>query len=237
MGKEELEHYLAEGLSLEQIAGRIGRHPSTVGYHLKKHGLVALGRETHAPNGKVDPEKLRSLIEAGVTIREAAAELDVGYSTIRRWLKCLELETQSVQRRRAAKNARANGLHGVTRVCPKHGRTLFVSRPEGGYRCGKCRMAAVGRWRRRVKARLVTRAGGSCEICGYSRHYGALQFHHRDPKTKEFSISRNGTTRSYAEVSREADKCALLCANCHAEVEAGVVSLPSAIAPLRLRAT
>jgi transposase len=237
MMKEELEAYLAEGLSLEQIAERIGRHPSTVSYHLKRHGMAALGRERHAPNGKVDSAKLRRLIEGGATIREAARELDVGYSTVRHWLKRLGLETQTLRRREADKNARAKGAHGVTRVCPKHGKTIFVSRPEGGYRCGKCRMAAVGRWRRRVKERLVLRAGGRCQLCGYDRYYGALQFHHRNPEEKEFSISRNGTTRSYAEVCAEADKCALLCANCHAEVEAGVITLPSREASLRLGAT
>jgi transposase len=237
MTKEELEGYLAEGLSLEQIAERIGRHPSTVSYHLKKHGLKAIGHDVHAPNQKVEPVRLRELIGSGMTIREVARELDVGYSTVRYWLKRLDLETQTVRRRKEDKQARANGIRGVQRICPKHGRTIFVSRPEGGFRCGRCRVAAVGKWRRRVKERLVQRAGGECEICGYSRYYGALQFHHIDPGSKEFSISRNGTTRSFDEVCAEADKCVLLCANCHAEVEAGAADLSSRQAPLRLLST
>jgi transposase len=236
MHKEFLEQCLAEGLSLEQIAEQIGRHPSTVSYHLKKHGLTALGRDKHSPNGKVDPERLRQLIEAGMTIREVAAELGVGYSTVRHWLKRLGLETATVQRRREEKQARATGMLGVKRVCPKHGRTIFVIRPDRGYRCGKCRVAAVSAWRRRVKRRLVQQAGGACKLCGYNRYAGALQFHHVDANSKEFSISRNGTTRSWAELSAEADKCALLCANCHAEVEAGVVDLPPRQPSLRLRA-
>jgi transposase len=237
MTKEELQGYLAEALSMEQIAERIGRHPSTVSYWLKKHGLKALGHDKHSPNGKVDPVQLRRVIEAGATIREAAMELDVGYSTIRHWLKRLGLETETVRRRRAEKEARASGKLGVTRVCPKHGTTIFVVRTEGGFRCGKCRIAAVSEHRRRVKRRLVERAGGACELCGYNRYDGALQFHHRDPDLKEFSISRNGITRSWSELCEEADKCALLCANCHAEVEAGVVELPPTELPLRLLAT
>ncbi len=38
MSKGELQGYLAQGLSLEQIGRRVGRNPSTISYHLKKHG-------------------------------------------------------------------------------------------------------------------------------------------------------------------------------------------------------
>lgn len=128
MTKEQRDNYLAEGLSVEQIAERIGRHPSTVTYWLKKHNLKPLGHDRHSPNGKVDPERLRRLIDAGATIREAAAELSVAYSTVRHWLKRLDLETETVRRRRDEKRARANGRLGVMRVCPKHGKTIYSTR-------------------------------------------------------------------------------------------------------------
>jgi transposase len=237
MRKDFLERALAEGLSLEQIGERIGRNASTVSYHLKRHGLTPLGAERHTPSGKVDPERLRRLISEGATVRSAAAKLGVSYSTVRHWLKRLGLETAATVERRHARAARAKGAHGVVRVCPKHGRVTFVSRPDGGYRCGKCRMAAVSEWRRRVKRRLVERAGGKCELCGYNDHLAALHFHHVDPASKAFSISREGTTRSYAEVEAEADKCVLVCANCHAKIEAGVVEVPIEQLPLRLDPT
>ena len=74
--------------------------------------------------------------------------------------------------------------------------------------------------------RLVRWAGGACAICGYDRYVGALQFHHLDPAAKSFAINRDGATRSFAERRAEAGKCVLLCANCHAEVEGGVSSVP-----------
>jgi transposase len=237
MEKEFLERFLAEGLSVEQIAERIGRHPSTVSYHLKKHGLSPLGHNKHTPNGKVDPKRLGELVDNGASIREAADKLGVSYSTVRHWLKRLGLETRSAGRRREQKEARANGLLGIHRVCPKHGKTLFVSRPDGGFRCAKCRIAAVVDWRRRLKRRLVERAGGACEICAYDRYDGALQFHHVDAELKQFEISRYPSSRSWAELCDEADKCALLCANCHAEVEAGMVELPPRDVPLMLHGT
>jgi DNA-binding CsgD family transcriptional regulator len=237
MKKEFLEKCLDEGPSLDQIAERIGRHPSTVSYHLTKHGLTPVGHDVHAPNGKVDPQRLAQLISEGATVREAAAELGVGYSTIRHWLKRLNLETAATKRRKEyRRRIETEGSHGIQLACSKHGQTTFVSRPDGGYRCGKCRMEAVSEWRRRVKLRLIERAGGGCEICGYDRHQGALQFHHVAPEEKMFSISRAGTTRSYAEVKAEADKCVLLCANCHAEIESGKAELPTDLS-LRLLAS
>jgi hypothetical protein len=76
-----------------------------------------------------------------------------------------------------------------------------------------------------VKDALVAEAGGSCVLCGYSRCLAALEFHHLDPAAKRFSLAGRGVTRSLARAREEARKCVLLCANCHAEVEAGVRTL------------
>jgi hypothetical protein len=81
-----------------------------------------------------------------------------------------------------------------------------------------------------VKATLVSEAGGACQLCGYSRWIGALQFHHVDPAEKEFHIALRGVARSLARARAEAQKCVLLCANCHAEVEGGGVTLPVELA-------
>jgi hypothetical protein len=53
----------------------------------------------------------------------------------------------------------------------------------------------------------------------------ALEFHHVAPDDKRFSLSHRGVTRSIARARAEASKCVLLCANCHAEVEAGIAKL------------
>ena len=79
---------------------------------------------------------------------------------------------------------------------------------------------AVVEWRRRTKVRLVELHGGRCIRCGYARHVAALVFHHRDPRTKAFSISGEGVPRAWPRLVEEAAKCDLLCANCHREVHA-----------------
>ncbi len=66
-------------------------------------------------------------------------------------------------------------------------------------------------------------------ICGYNRSVVALEFHHLDPKQKDFGVAQRGITRAIEQVRREVEKCVLLCSNCHAEVERGVTKLPEAI--------
>jgi hypothetical protein len=87
-------------------------------------------------------------------------------------------------------------------------------------------MERVSQRRRKMKLILVAEAGGRCALCGYDRCIGALHFHHLDPSTKRFHLSMQGVTRSLTAARAEMAKCALLCANCHAEVEAGLVTLP-----------
>ena len=69
------------------------------------------------------------------------------------------------------------------------------------------------------KARLVELHGGKCLLCGYSKCVAALEFHHRDPKTKVFELSKSNLLRRWDVVLAEVEKCDLLCANCHRELE------------------
>jgi transposase len=224
--KDFLEDCLARGLSLDAIGKQVGKHPSTVSYWLKKHGLAACGSASHAPKGQVDTERLRELIERGVSIREIGEEFGAGYSTIRYWLQRLGLETERSVRKKAGDAAKEAGLRRIYLRCPKHGQAAFFERPDGGFRCAKCNTASVSERRRQVKRQLVEEAGGRCKLCGFDEHPAALQFHHRDRATKEFHLSHGGMTRGIGRMRAEARKCILLCANCHALVEAGVRNVP-----------
>jgi 5-methylcytosine-specific restriction endonuclease McrA len=82
------------------------------------------------------------------------------------------------------------------------------------------------RRRKKVQAMAIEYKGGKCQICGYDRCTRALEFHHLNPDEKEFSISRDGSTRSWERTKIELDKCILLCANCHREVEDGMTEIP-----------
>src|SRR5205807_8209015 len=104
--------------------------------------------------------------------------------------------------------------------------TEHVLEGRGYYRCTRCRTDAVARRRRRMKSILVTEAGGCCCLCGYDRSMRALHFHHLDPSLKRHAINARGVALALETLRAEAQKCVLLCSNCHAEVEDGLVSSP-----------
>jgi len=74
-------------------------------------------------------------------------------------------------------------------------------------------------WEKSQKIKYVEYKGGKCQLCGYSKCIAALDFHHINPKEKEFSITTY--RKSWDIVRPELDKCNLLCANCHREIHHG----------------
>jgi hypothetical protein len=221
MDRDLLERYLDEGLSLTAIGALVNRHPSTVGYWLTKHGLTANGHDRHTPKGGLSRERLEALVQAGATLEAIAGELDSSPSTVRYWITRYGLPHPYRVRRDDIEQALRAGARTIQRRCKRHGETDFVVENSGRTRCRLCRMDRVAAWRRRAKQALVREAGGRCQLCGYDRCMAALEFHHLDPDQKSFALSLRGVTRSLDALRAEAAKCALLCANCHAEVEVG----------------
>ena len=54
-----------------------------------------------------------------------------------------------------------------------------------------------------------------CKKCGETRYY-LFDFHHRNPKEKDYSISDH-TRAKFETIKTEIDKCDVLCSNCHRE--------------------
>jgi transposase len=227
---------LDRGLSIEAVGLHFGKHASTVSYWMKKHGLAAAGRQKHAPKGGVGQDVLAGLVERGMTIAEISNEVGLSKATVRHWLRRYGLRTRNARGRRpqeAARAAKEAGLRTVANICARHGETEFILEGRGYYRCKRCRSEAVARRRRKVKTILVEEAGGRCVRCGYDRNPAALQFHHLDPATKRIALSARGIAYALATVREEAQKCVLLCANCHAEVENGNPAEQMHRAPIR----
>jgi hypothetical protein len=233
MDRDRLKAYLERGPSLPQIGALENRDPSTVGYWVKKHGLVANGSARYSPRPKepLTREQLEPLVRLGMPARHIAKRLNRNPESIRRAIARHGLP-QPIEVRRAEVHAAVeSGATEIVRRCRRHGETEFaLVGSEKRPRCKLCRSEAVARRRRKVKQILVEEAGGRCVLCGYSQCLDALEFHHRDPKKKEFGVAARGITRSIEAVRAEAAKCVLLCSNCHAEVEGGHAEVP----PLQL---
>ena len=68
------------------------------------------------------------------------------------------------------------------------------------------------------KLMLISLLGGKCAICSYSKNSAALCFHHNDESIKSFGIDiRACSNSSIQKLIEEANKCTLLCHNCHME--------------------
>src|SRR5688500_401458 len=172
MQREALARWLGEGLSLEQIGRRVGKHPSTVSYWIEKYGLTPANRARHAARGGIPRERLEQLIGRHLTIRELATATSRSTATVRYWLRRYDLRTTRERRLRAKRGTPARGR--FTAVCPRHGVEEFVVRQDNTSQCVRCRGEAVSERRRRVKAILVEEAGGCCALCGYDRCLSAL---------------------------------------------------------------
>jgi predicted HNH restriction endonuclease len=85
--------------------------------------------------------------------------------------------------------------------------------------------------RRETKLRAIASFGGACGVCGFAFAPAAMEFHHPDPSKKEFAISVDGIYRTWEKVRHELESCVMLCANCHAEVHAGVRTLAVILRP------
>jgi len=83
----------------------------------------------------------------------------------------------------------------------------------------------VSERRRKLKRMAVELKGGKCQICGYSKYIGAMDFHHIDEGNKSFDLSSKGLTRSWERIKEEIGKCILVCSNCHREIHGGIIDL------------
>ncbi len=75
----------------------------------------------------------------------------------------------------------------------------------------------VKNFRQKLKEKAIEYKGGCCGKCGYDRCDSALEFHHLDPKEKDFAIG-SYSVLSWEKVKVELDKCIMVCANCHREI-------------------
>lgn len=146
---------------------------------------------------------LDDLVKQGKTQREIAEILGKSKTTVRYWLE-------------------KHNLLGSRRVsCNKCGETDVAKFLKGRWHtCKKCRANLATERHRKLKRKAVAYKGGECELCGYKKCLGALDFHHLNPEEKDLKW-RTMRSWTFEKVKQELDKCMLVCKNCHAEIHYG----------------
>jgi hypothetical protein len=109
------------------------------------------------------------------------------------------------------------------RDCPTVGEENFY--PNARYYCKICWNKRTAKKQKDKVTLLKEEFGGKCSRCGYDKCQDALEFHHVDPKEKEFHLgARRGLNINL--LREELNKCIIVCRNCHAELHAEIKCTP-----------
>lgn len=69
------------------------------------------------------------------------------------------------------------------------------------------------------KLKLITMLGGCCQTCGIiasNENLAIFDFHHKKSSEKDFNLGQNTIgDKAFSVVVQEAQKCEVLCSNCH----------------------
>jgi hypothetical protein len=122
-------------------------------------------------------------------------------NTIPNW-KIIDGKNRNLKNRKYCFDCSPFGKHNTSQL-EKESKSSYSYQKERGF----------GR-----KRKLVLLKGGCCSKCGYDKNLSALEFHHKNPFEKESRLDvRILTNRTWEFILKEAEKCELICSNCHAE--------------------
>lgn len=181
---------------------------------LTQRYFFLIGIMSYALYKCMDKNILIDLVEAGNSQREIAKELDVSQTTIKYWLKKFELHTKCKQF--------ASRPELKCSSCNETDQSCFYKSKDGYVRswCKKCHNKYAVKRFRKYKAQAVAYKGGECEVCGYKKCLGSLDFHHKNPASKDLNWNKMRHWK-FEKVKKELDKCVLVCRNCHGEIHYG----------------
>ncbi len=184
--KEKIIDLRNKKLTYNEIKKELGCSKSVISYHCRKENLEDCNLTTKIGDDVI--KKINILYEKYKSSRLVAVELNISkYSVI----KYLNIENEKI------KYKNSNSKYTLEEIKNN-------------------RVKSVVDWRRRTKEKLVEYKGGECIKCGYKKCIAVLEFHHLDPKEKDFTIG--GKSWSLEKLKKEVDKCILVCSNCHKEI-------------------
>lgn len=168
----------------------------------------------------MEKEFLLEYINEDMSLNDISLKTNKSKTTIRYWLKKYNLKTNH-------KSFKEIGVidYGEQKYCPKCDKDKPIEdfynrrgKTNGSVYCKSCTKEQTILRQRKLKQLAIDYKGGKCEKCGYNKCNSALEFHHINPKEKDFSISKLKRYSFSNKIKKELDKCMLLCANCHREI-------------------
>ena len=145
--------------------------------------------------------QLSQFVKSGMSTWDIARKLSIHQSKVRRLLAKYNLKT----------NAKPRSSE-ITKFC---GCCFKVKTSD--INKNLCNGCITGVRRLRIKFALIQYKGSFCEFCGLKanlENYGAFDFHHIG-SDKLFTLAGQKHSHSWEALTREANKCQLLCCMCH----------------------
>jgi hypothetical protein len=148
--------------------------------------------------------------------------LGVSCSVIQKWMKKHGIQSRPIgYAERGEKSPFWKG--GPNREGAAESRRAYMRRYLKKWRQTPIAKRARVAWNKTIRHRRVEfiraeKLRRGCARCGYKKNAFALQFHHRKPSEKLFSLYKSIRGCGWTKIKAEMDKCEVLCANCHAEL-------------------
>lgn len=225
-----LRELVGKQYSSTQIANELNISKSSAKRLLNKYGIHTAHKQIPL---QISKEQMEQFVSEKLSSYDIARRLGKSQGCIKHWLKKFGLKTHiAIHGIAGSPHSSSSGqLVKTCKLCNQSkelNSENFYIQSNGTYHsyCKSCNnQRTINRIRIR-KQMIVDYKGGKCCICGYNRYVGALDFHHLDPNIKDFNIS-NLKTYSFDKLKLEADKCILVCKNCHAEIHSGLIDVNS----------
>ncbi len=179
----------------------------------------------------MDINFLKDLIGKNMSTNEISKLSGKSQTTVAYWIKKHNLSTNHKSFKQIGKKE-----YGDSRICPKCQKSREIGdfyqrrgKPNSSTYCKECTSIQTTERTRDFKQKCVEYKGGQCVTCGYDKCIGALEFHHLNPNSKDFTIAHLRSYTFNEKVTNELDKCILVCANCHREIHSGLLVVPARI--------
>ena len=229
--KSELEKLIDEGYTQKKIAEKYDVGRTTIQRWLKKYDLKTTTSRTKGILDEHSKPELENLVNQGLSLNDMCKKYGISDDSVRYWLNKFDLKTKN-KSFEDGNHKIAGSTYDYTlteRKCSKCKTTKsineFYKRSDRKGQVQSICKTCNNSFRKPIKSLAVKYKGNKCEICDNTYCYASFDFHHKNPKEKDFSLSSSSSKRycsSLDKIKDELDKCHLLCVNCHRETHYGL---------------